>query len=423
MTEPVDTVGSGQPVQDDEFLESEALAATPDEESGGTGLQAGPSATADKRIGVATAVLLIIVAVVLEQVAFDKEEIALGEATHRIYDSRVAGEPVRINEFPLLEFLEMLPGHKDLTVWVGNSHLHAINAYLPGDQLSSAVLHIQFNGHEVPGERPVFGLTFPNLRYEEQALLSMGLAMLPEEHRPKVIVHGIRFHDARERGVRADTRPLLKLPEIRQATAALDEERFGGVKALLEAGLQLAEESVNKEEGLEPWLVRNLGERLPIFRKRDYIYGRARWRLARLRDWVFRIDTTSKRPILPARYLDSMNALSLAVAFAEERGVEVLMYNSPMRASVANPYIAKEYQSFRRDLELLVESNGGTYKDYDPLIPEELWGTSGGTEFPDFSHFTGAGHVLLAKQIGADIEALLSSSGATPKQGASDAVQ
>jgi len=415
MTTSVGTSGPGESPGGDEFLEADetCCADAPEEPR---------SSSADKRIGIATAVLLALVALTLEQVAFDKQEIGLGVGTHPIYNAQVAGEPVRNNEIPLLDFFALLPGEKQLTVWIGNSHLHAINAYQPGDRLSSTLLHLQFNGEQVPGDRPVFGLSLPNLRYEEQALITIALALQPPEHRPSLIVHGVRFHDARERGIRVDARPLLRLPEVQEAIAALDP-RFGGARAALEAGLQFAMEEVSKEEGLEPWLVQKLGQWLPIFRKRDFIYARTRNRIENFRNLVFRIETTTKRPILSSRYQASMNALELAVAFAEERGVEVLLYNCPLRAAVETPYVAEQYESFRRELTLLVESNGGTYKDYDPLVPAELWGDWYDTDFPDFSHFTGAGHAVLANQVGKDIEGLLGEPSPGPEQEVNDAVQ
>ena len=54
-----------------------------------------------------------------------------------------------------------------------------------------------------------------------------------------------------------------------------------------------------------------------------------------------------------------------------------------------------------------MESNDGTFKDYDSLIPAPLWGEWYDTDFPDFSHFSGEGHALLAKQVGEDIQGLL----------------
>jgi hypothetical protein len=47
------------------------------------------------------------------------------------------------------------------------------------------------------------------------------------------------------------------------------------------------------------------------------------------------------------------------------------------------------------------------YQDYDELIPTESWGNWVGSDMPDFSHFTGEGHVILAERARQDLLRLL----------------
>jgi len=169
----------------------------------------------------------------------------------------------------------------------------------------------------------------------------------------------------------------------------------------------LAVEEQRKEQGFEAWLVNTLGPYLPIFQRREFLYASIESKIHRLRDRVFRIDTRTKRPILKSRYLLSMQFFELSLWIAHEQGIKVLLYNVPLRQEVENPYVADEYERFRRDLAVLAADNGAEFGDYDSLIPRELWGTWYATDFPDFSHFTAAGHRILAERVQHDIAGLL----------------
>jgi hypothetical protein len=320
--------------------------------------------------------------------------------------------PVRDNGRPVLEVLDSLPTREDgrqPIVWIGNSHQHAINAMQPGDKVSSVYLHLALNGETYPGPAPTIGISYPNLSYEEQFLLTLAMALREVNQRPAVLVHGVRFHDAREMGVRSNVRPLFGLKPVHAWVEAppLPPGQYAEAVARLRADFALAEEEQRKEEGFEPWLVTTLGPYLPIFQRRDFLYASVEAGIHRFRDRAFGIGTTTKRPILESRYLLSMQFIELAVRVAREQGIQVLLYNVPLRQEVENPYVASEYARFRRDLATIAAKYGATFQDYDDLIPQDLWGTWYGTDLPDFSHFTAAGHRLLAQRVLQDISGML----------------
>ena len=78
----------------------------------------------------------------------------------------------------------------------------------------------------------------------------------------------------------------------------------------------------------------------------------------------------------------------------------------------------------RQEIERRMFENG--FRDYDGLVPAELWGTWYKSSDPDFSHFTAAGHRLLAAQVRADAAPLIDGTSAAlsaPGQERTGAVQ
>jgi hypothetical protein len=355
--------------------------------------------------------LLVLAAGKLQTTHFDAQDPGIHNNTVSVFDAFVDGHPARDNGRPITEVLPDVPSREDgrrPVVWIGNSHQHAVNDRKPGDTVSSVYLHRELNGERWPGRTPVFGISFPNLDYQEQFLLTLTLVLLPEELRPKVIVNGVRFHDAREMGIRSQLRPLLELPAVRawltnSAWKAGHEEAF----AWMQDSLRQASDEHAAEEGLEPWLVRSVGPYIPIFNRRDLIYATAIQSLHDGRDRLFRIDTRSKRAILEPRYKIAMQYLDAAAAAARAQHVAMLLYNAPLRPEADNPYVPDQYARFRQDLLNIGTKEGIAERDYDDLIPRELWGTWYATDYPDFSHFTSAGHRILAHQVALDIADLL----------------
>ena len=367
------------------------------------------------KTGITVAALLIAEGVYLNALQFDPLSPALGNNTVSVNDSRIDGNDVRDNLRPVMDFLSELPTREKgryPIIWIGNSHLHAINDLQPGDELSSVVLHRLLNGDRWPGQRPVFGISYPNLTFEEQFLLTVGIVGLPEDRRPRLIIHGVRFHDAREMGVRRELRPLLFTSGFSAWLQRFKDTVPSTVAERLVADIESAAAEQRKDTGAEAWLVEKIGNHVPIFEKRELLYFSVYNGLYRLRDFVFQIDTKTKRPILDARYAIAVNFLDLAVMTAREGGADVLLYNVPLRQEGETPYLATQYRKYRQDLAGIAARHNAAFRDYDDLISNEQWGTWYATDYPDFSHFTGEGHRTLARKVKQDIAPLTGANGA-----------
>ena len=83
------------------------------------------------------------------------------------------------------------------------------------------------------------------------------------------------------------------------------------------------------------------------------------------------------------------------------------LYLSPVRPIEPNPDIPADLARFRTDVTRLCEQYNALCLDYTNLVPEKLWTNyplSDPTTFgePDFAHFTGPGHKLVAQRIMSD---------------------
>jgi hypothetical protein len=318
--------------------------------------------------------------------------------------------PIRDNERNPLRALTYLPKKEPARrniVWIGNSQQHAINQPKAGDELASVILHMQLNGHQWPGDRPVFGLSYPNLGYAEIFSLIYALSRLPDR-KPDVVILGLRFQDTKEIGYRKEFLDLLdweardmqltKFLTTKQERKAIDHLQG----ELGKRSLQQAEENT-----IENMLSSLTGAILPAYRHREQLQSLVLTKLYWARNFALGIKTSSKRPLLKGRYETALQYLTLSFETARQSGMRLFVYNIPMRPGVETPYVQSEYEGFRQNIRSLCQEYCANFKDYDDLIPEQEWGIWDGSGEIDYMHFTGEGHKRLAKTIHLELNHLL----------------
>lgn len=347
----------------------------------------------------------------------DPGEIALREGTLPKENTTLDGHNIRNDIEPDPEewdyWKDLLPGRDEagaLIVWIGNSHLHAINGLQPGDQVSSYYLHVLLNGETWPGDTPCFGLSYPNLHFIEQFLLTLWLMESADLPGDLVIVTGYRYHETRNKGVRSELKPMLHDPVIREWINEHHELETEFPDAFRELRSEMTHDPAagKDEKDIETMLREAVWDRLPVFSRRGDINANLRLMLARLRKFVFRIDTSTKRGVLLSRYVTSMDFMELAARAAAETGTRMLMYNVPLRPGVDSPFPEKEYRMYVEDMERIAAEAGPdvAFRDYDPVIPQPDWGTFYTSGQPDYSHFKASGHRILAEAVARDLRKL-----------------
>jgi hypothetical protein len=140
--------------------------------------------------------------------------------------------------------------------------------------------------------------------------------------------------------------------------------------------------------------IREAASVLPMVGAREDLNAEVQMRAFLLRNLVFQIEPSSKRPVIASRYALNQELLGLLIELAKRRGVTVVLYVIPLNPLAENPYVAEEHASFKRWAEDLAKAEGVPFDDLEDAVPTEHWGEFMGG--PDFKHFKGAGHRITA---------------------------
>ncbi|XDZ70421.1 hypothetical protein AB8879_10645 [Alphaproteobacteria bacterium LSUCC0744] len=298
----------------------------------------------------------------------------------------------------LKSYRRVTPGQKVL-LWLGNSQVHAINQFKPGEETAAPELHRRF---KVSGD---YFLTFsqPNASLQEHYLLFAYLInRLPIE----TLVLPVVFDDMREDGIR------ISLIDAFKDYKTLDSLKGSKIGRILienhrdqDATLdELAALEETLQEHSEKALNSILSEAWSVWANRPALRGNFMGWLYQFRNFVLGINATSTRKMIRGRYAKNRDALIAVLELAAFREVKVLVYVVPLRNDVKVPYDPIEYASFKTEMSSLARQKGASFVDLENLVPAHLWGTKdsttigGGAEL-DFMHFQAGGHRLLANAL------------------------
>ncbi|MCL4752390.1 MAG: hypothetical protein KJ015_19665 [Myxococcales bacterium] len=302
-----------------------------------------------------------------------------------------------------------------LVVVSGMSQMYSINDAKRTDRAISELLDDRL----APKGLRVFGLAAPNLNNEE-ALLYLLAASAREETRPEAFVYGVCFDKFRNVDVRAGLQTLLRRTEVSQAWAAVCAEssaQFPLACAKMKASLASAEEGAKARDSsasntsgyvsVEERLRAFGGRVMPMVEARQSLNAMAQSEAVNLRNAVFRIKATTKRPLLQSRYQLNQQFLELIIEVARKHGVRLFLYVIPLNPQSENPYVTEQYVAFKRWVEELAAREQVPFANLEGEVRAEDWGLLNGE--PDFKHFTGAGHRTTAeailRELGAKLEA------------------
>lgn len=338
----------------------------------------------------------------LQKTKFD--EVALGAETTSIFP-RDEGIPIHCGTFAAGD--ECFNAYRqqrdagDAVLWLGNSQLHAINQYRPGDENGSLLLHRALR----PSHLWAVTYSQPNASLEEHYL---GYKYLRPRYMPVAFVLPVVYDDLRESGIRDD---LLSLFDDSGVVADLRKDEVGrslwdnyGSKDAAGNDLAGLKDTVQErsERYFNDWLDTNWG----LWQIRADLRGSFFLGLYKLRNWLFGIDPSSVRKMIPGRYKANMAAYEAMLADAAAHNISVLVYIVPLRRDVAPPYDMAAYAKFKQDVEARAVAYGAAFADLDELVPGKYWGSKaatglggGGGEL-DFMHFQAPGHRLLADKLG-----------------------
>lgn len=285
-----------------------------------------------------------------------------------------------------------------LIVLDGMSQQYAVNDAGPYDKVTSEILD---DSLQSSGSR-VFGIAAPNLNHEELLFHLQALAANPATT-PSVLVFGVCFDKMRNVDVRATMARVLTsdtlLAHSWRTFADSIKSEFPELSAQMARALADANtQTVTRiDQRVEQSLVQGLERIVPAIGLRTdlraFLYGK----VYLLRNWVFRIKTSTKRPVLADRYALNQQALVASLRFARQRGIAVLLYVIPLNLGAEAPYVPAEYDAFKRWLAETARAEGAQHANLEAVVPDSSWGLLYGQ--PDFKHFKEAGHIATANSL------------------------
>ncbi|MCC6525624.1 MAG: hypothetical protein IT373_23445 [Polyangiaceae bacterium] len=289
---------------------------------------------------------------------------------------------------------------QSVVILAGMSQMYAINDPRPGDETIVEHLDDKLRQHGVRA----FGLAAPNMHNEEALLYLVAAASRPET-RPAAFVYGLCFDKFRN----VDLRPALQRflrsrADVQDRLRALCAEPAGRypracekIRSSLASLEDVATGTAQHDESIEGWLRDALGRAVPIIGAREALNARLQYELYLLRNWLFRIRATSKRPILHSRYELNRELLALMADVARAEGIELVLYVIPLNPQAENPYVPEEYEAFKSWSAAFADERGVPFANLEDVVPRDDWGLLG--DEPDFKHFRAEGHRRTAEAL------------------------
>jgi hypothetical protein len=342
---------------------------------------------------VASAVLAIFLLGVARSKVIDLNEAALGGQTKAVL-AEVDGLRVACFDAADTQACESAyqrSGHLPTILWFGNSQNFAINRYHPGDELAAVKVHrwLRSSGTWL------VSYVQPNANLYENALLFE--ALVPR-YDTRMVILPIFMDKLREQGIRESVAAFMQDPKT--AKRVRSSPAWPSLAPLLEPKVEpQAVHSV--QEQVENQLNGVLNQYWPAWRDRSILSGNLAFAIRTLRNKVFGIHSYTKRPVDPAVYAEKLEVLDKLLQSAKQKHIRVFLYIPPYRDDIPGPYDDARYAQFKLDVARLAARYQAYFADLDGIVPGPLWATITdglfGFQEPDFMHFTGEGHRLLAK--------------------------
>ncbi len=295
-------------------------------------------------------------------------------------------------------------GSPPVGIFLGNSQIHGINQFEPGQVNVAAMLFDRI----APRGTEILTFTQASANLQEHFLL---FEYLLPRLKPKFLVLPIVFMNMRDMNVRNGIAKCMQDPETQREL----EQTAIGRRLLEQFGAAIVEPTPGEPpvENWQQFTERHLNEWLDqhwsLWRLRPEARGQIASTLIRARNTILGISGQSKRHLIPGSYAANLEALDAMLAAAKAHDVRVLVYIAPIRQDIEPPYFSEEYDDCRRDVEAAAEKYGAVYADLGDSVPAEFYGYHNARVFfkaaqPDFFHFQEGAHRKLADALGELIE-------------------
>ncbi len=281
-----------------------------------------------------------------------------------------------------------------ITLWLGNSQIHAMNQYKIGEETAPVKLHKLASSHK----QYVISLSQPNANLQEHYLI---LSHLINKLPVKNLILPVVFDDMRENGIRYNLKHMM---HDNNTLKILNRSSFG--KKIIKDSLNKNSNDIiynDDEKSLEKFLGRKLSLIWSLWEKRDFMRNELFNLLYISRNFIFQIESTTTRKMLIGHYEKNYQALEEILKLTNDFQVKTFVYIAPIRNDIKIPYKLKDYEKLKSDLDELKFYENVLIKNLENIIPNHFWGSRLSTNLSknevDFMHFKEAGHTILSKNI------------------------
>lgn len=342
------------------------------------------------------------------------EELALGKE-NTVSRATVNGISIHCDDLrdasKCIDGYRSLHLNKDIALWLGNSQVHTINQRQSGDETAALAIHHYMESNSM------YFITFsqPNANFQEHYLL---FEYLVNQLPVTTLVLSVVFDDMRETGIRSTLLEAFKKSSVitRLKRTPIGRSLIANQGDFDLAGNDMAALEDTIQEQSEEYLNKKLSSVWRVWANRVMLRGNVMNSLYQFRNWLFGINPSSIRKMIPGRYIKNIQAMEAILVSASEQGVTVLLYIAPLREDVQIPYDLKQYDRFKKEIQSIAERHGVRFSNLEHLVPGEYWGTKdsttvGGGQELDFMHFQARGHRLLADALYGELKALWNEAG------------
>jgi hypothetical protein len=309
-------------------------------------------------------------------------------------------------------------------LYVGNSQTLAIMDRQAGDLTAPQWLQIFLSrraaGRTAPPANVILG-SLPNMTMTE-VLFKLIDAGEQSPRQVDVLLFATVLEEFRGLGVREEVGKLLENPTVKARLSALiaSNPDLKSARAAVEPFAGAVTEAAGSSNGPRKkdrsyaqaveWRLQSAADRLPLFSRRTDIQTQIYLGYYEWRNHLLNINTASPRPVPETSYRATLELMELALRYAREKNIRVIVYLAPIRPIEPNPNLPVDVERFRHDVPFLCRRYGATCFDYVGLVPEQMWTNydddgAGSEGQRDYAHFTGQAHKLVATQLMTDMDA------------------
>ena len=280
----------------------------------------------------------------------------------------------------------------------GNSQLNGINQIKENDFITSYYLKKKYEKIDTN----LITYALPNGSITEFLVL---YEYIISEIKIDKLVLALVFDDLREDKIRLDLQTLLKRKDL-EANFNTNLHRKKILKKVSKNSKTLKKYNTSGsfQDRVEAKITRTLNECCSYEKKKSVANSKIYHNLYLLRNYIFNINPTTERRIIPSIYEDNIASLEEIITISKKKNVDLYLYIAPIRNDFKIPYNLEDYSRFKKFLKAISKINQINFANFEKIIPNYLWGTKPGTNLGskteiDFMHFQGPAHKILSENI------------------------